>query len=133
MRHPPTRSTCMRAWLRTVLRHEMIQSIRAITRHREHEAFGGRVASGEVPPESGLEEDERRIAIHRALEQMREPYRSTLWMYYADGLTSAQIARKVGIPAATVRWRVKRGVRALRASVGRVLPQLPSARRGSTL
>lgn len=128
IRHPPTRSTCMRAWLRTVLRHEMIQSIRAITRHREHEAFGAHAANGEASPESELEADERCVAIRRALESMREPYRSTLWMYYGDGLTSAQIARKLGVPSATVRWRVKRGVNALRASVGRAALDLTADR-----
>jgi RNA polymerase sigma-70 factor (ECF subfamily) len=55
----------------------------------------------------------RRLA--EAIEQLDEPYRTTLVLRYYDELSAAEIARRAGLPAGTVRARSKRGLDLLRA------------------
>jgi hypothetical protein len=45
---------------------------------------------------------------------LREPYRSTILLHYVEGLSSADIARQLGIPSATVRQRLKHALDELR-------------------
>jgi len=54
-------------------------------------------------------------ALSRALDELDEPYKTTLVLRYYDDLSAAEIARRAGLPAATVRARVKRGLDTLRA------------------
>jgi RNA polymerase sigma-70 factor (ECF subfamily) len=49
------------------------------------------------------------------LEQLDEPYRTTLVLRFYDELSAAEIGRRAGIPAGTVRARLKRGLDLLRA------------------
>jgi RNA polymerase sigma factor (sigma-70 family) len=53
--------------------------------------------------------------LAEAVERLAEPYRTTLVLRYYHGLPAAEIARRAGIPTATVRARLKRGLDALRA------------------
>ncbi len=52
--------------------------------------------------------------LAEAVERLEEPYRTTLVLRYYDDLGAAEIARRAGIPAATVRARLKRGLDVLR-------------------
>src|SRR5262245_27466641 len=54
-------------------------------------------------------------SLAEAVERLAEPYRTTLVLRYYDDLSAAEIARRAGIPPATVRARLKRGLDALRA------------------
>lgn len=53
--------------------------------------------------------------LAEAIDRLEEPYRTTLVLRYHDDLDAAEIARRAGIPAATVRARLKRGLETLRA------------------
>jgi RNA polymerase sigma factor (sigma-70 family) len=53
--------------------------------------------------------------LAEAVERLEEPYRTTLVLRYYDDLQAAEIARRAGIPASTVRARLKRGLEILRA------------------
>lgn len=55
----------------------------------------------------------RRLAA--AVEGLEEPYRTTLVLRYYEDLPAAEIARRAGIPASTVRARTRRGLELLRA------------------
>lgn len=55
----------------------------------------------------------RRLA--EAVDRLEEPYRTTVVLRYYDDLPAAEIARRAGLPAATVRARLKRGLDRLRA------------------
>jgi RNA polymerase sigma factor (sigma-70 family) len=46
-----------------------------------------------------------------------EPYRATVLMRYFEGRTAAEIASATGVPAGTVRWRLKEGMDRLRAGL----------------
>jgi RNA polymerase sigma-70 factor, ECF subfamily len=51
--------------------------------------------------------------FHRAIEQLREPYRSVAILHDVDQLSNADIARRLAIPYATVASRLHRAHRRL--------------------
>ncbi|MEO6710004.1 MAG: sigma factor-like helix-turn-helix DNA-binding protein, partial [Planctomycetota bacterium] len=53
-------------------------------------------------------------ALLDAVQSLDEPFRTTVVQRYFEGQTSAAIAEALGLPAGTVRWRLKRGVDQLR-------------------
>ena len=55
---------------------------------------------------------------------LAEPYRSTILLHFVEGYTSAEIARRMGIPAGTVRRRLKTALDQLRAAL-RARPDQP--------
>ncbi|HEU4615371.1 MAG TPA: carboxypeptidase regulatory-like domain-containing protein, partial [Kofleriaceae bacterium] len=48
---------------------------------------------------------------------LAEPYRSTVLLHFFEGLTSVEIAHRLGIPASTVRGRLKTALEQLRAQL----------------
>ncbi|MBA2539444.1 MAG: helix-turn-helix domain-containing protein, partial [Deltaproteobacteria bacterium] len=52
--------------------------------------------------------------LARLVGELEEPFRETILLRYAEGLEPTQIARRLGIPASTVRWRIKEGLERLR-------------------
>ena len=50
----------------------------------------------------------------RCVLELREPYRSTVLLRYYEGLPAVEIARRQGLPDATVRSRLRRALRELR-------------------
>jgi len=104
----------LRAWLGKVARNVALMRHRSRSRAMRRELLARR---GDAPP-SPLEiaarlELERRIVD--AVTELNEPYRSTLVLHFYDGLAPIEIARHLGIPAPTVRVRLKRALGKLRA------------------
>ncbi|HRV80611.1 MAG TPA: RNA polymerase sigma factor, partial [Planctomycetota bacterium] len=109
----PDEQRSLRPWLARVLRN-------AAAMHKRRSA--GRAAREEATASS------ERVAstgdlVARAEEQRRlaglvlgldEPYRKTLLLRYYEGLSPAQIAKLQGIPGATVRTHLHRGLQKLR-------------------
>ncbi|HUS32187.1 MAG TPA: sigma-70 family RNA polymerase sigma factor [Kofleriaceae bacterium] len=58
-----------------------------------------------------------------ALVALEEPFRTTIVRRYLDGDSAADIARALGVPAGTVRWRLKTGLERLRASLDEKSPR----------
>ncbi|MEE8467994.1 MAG: RNA polymerase sigma factor, partial [Planctomycetota bacterium] len=56
--------------------------------------------------------------LAQALDALDESQRTVIVMRYFDGSSSAEIARQLGLPAATVRSRLKRGLEELRVRLG---------------
>jgi RNA polymerase sigma factor (sigma-70 family) len=122
---PPERSTPVRRWLAAVMRNFARQDARADARRGRRKALGAR---DEALPahdslESGLEggrwgalEDEAELQ-ERLLDAVRaldEPYRSTIWARYYEGLAPRAIAARDGVPLKTVKTRLHRGLNELR-------------------
>lgn len=63
--------------------------------------------------------DEARL--RQLLSQMPDVQREVLLLGYFEGLSSAEIARRLGIPTGTVKSRTRAALGALRASLGRRL------------
>src|SRR6185312_8389478 len=116
LRHAP-RAQSLRPWLVGVLRNVARMDRRADARRRAREAVTEEDAPSASTPEQMVERVEIERELAAALLELAEPYRSTLlWRYYED-LSAAEIARRSGVPAGTVRWRIKHGLELLRANL----------------
>jgi RNA polymerase sigma-70 factor (ECF subfamily) len=108
----------LRPWLAHVLANFARAKHRADARRSERE---WRSACSEALPSAadGAVRIEAQRALVEALASLDEPYRSTVIMRYFDGLSSADIARCLRVPAGTVRWRLKHAVEELRDKLDR--------------
>jgi RNA polymerase sigma-70 factor (ECF subfamily) len=116
LRSPPGDDRPVRAWLAEVLRNARRMRARAGARRARREAELGQLAEESTPSSEQLLarlEARRRLTAHVA--ELDEPLRSTLLLRYFEGLSAAEIARRQGVPAGTVRWRLKAGLDRLRA------------------
>ena len=74
----------------------------------------------DVPtPEEVLAQGEMRKIIINATMGLPEPYGSTVLMHYHQGVPLVDIARREGVPAVTIRSRLRRGLELLRGELGR--------------
>ncbi len=69
-------------------------------------------------PEALVARAEAQRSVVDAVLALAEPYRSTVLLHYFEDLSSAEIARRLGIPDGTVRRRLKVAVDRLRAQLG---------------
>ena len=116
---PPEDPTAIRAWLAAVVRNLARQRRRGEARRRRREAEVGS-SNQEYPSAAELAarvETQQELAT--AVLELREPSRSTIILRFYEGLSSAEIARRGEIPAATVRGRLRRGLCELRTLLDR--------------
>jgi RNA polymerase sigma-70 factor (ECF subfamily) len=118
LEHPPRDRGRLRAWLGTVARNAARSTHRSDVRREKRERAS---RAPEPPPEPG--ELVERLELHRRLvdhvHALEEPLRTTVLLRYFEGLTPAEIALRYGIPASTVRTRLKRALAALRGRLDR--------------
>jgi RNA polymerase sigma-70 factor (ECF subfamily) len=97
-----------RAWMYRVLRNRFLDEERA--RKREQD-LAQRIAQ-----RSELVQDPTRMVLSPdLLDQLPEHYAEVLQQHYLLGMTSEEIGRRLGIPAATVRSRLHLAIKRLRA------------------
>lgn len=117
-RKQPAGDRPLRPWLAKVVRDLAAMRRRGDRRRlvRELAAIDDREAP---TPDAMLEQ----VRLHRLLADLvlalAEPYRSTIVARFFEGKSAADIARKLGIPDATVRARVREGLSRLRAELDR--------------
>ena len=104
------------AWLTGVMRNLARFGARSDVRRARRDA-GFANDSVAAHPDELLARFQMQRQLADLVSGLREPYRSTVLLRYYDGLTAVQIGRKLGIPAATVRWRVKQGLDELRTAL----------------
>ena len=113
-RRGPEHPGRVRSWLGTVVRNLARTRSRKLRRHR---ASLTEIASTAEPVPSA-DELATRLETHRLLAalvgELREPLRETILLRYYEGLTAADIARRLQVPAGTVRWRTKTALAELR-------------------
>jgi RNA polymerase sigma factor (sigma-70 family) len=130
MQHPPEEDRPVRPWLATVLRNRWRMDRRGrARRHAREAAVGLELADAQAAArEAAAAPDaiDRARTLERlasALVALDEPYRDVVVRRYLDGQSAAQIARDLGVPAGTVRWRLKEGLDRLRAALDRSTPR----------
>ncbi len=114
---PPDAERPVKPWLVTVLLNRWRMDRRGRTRRQAREqAIELAPAAAEAPPDA-IDRARMLEKLASALVELDEPYRKVVIGRYLDGKTAAQLARELGIPAATVRWRLKTGLDRLRSAL----------------
>src|SRR4051812_3125660 len=109
-----------RAWLATVARNLAVDRFRGrARRERREEAVhaadpaAARVAS----PEELIGDAQIHRHVAEAVAHLAEPFRQTVVLRFYEGLSSAEIARSLGQPEGTIRWRLKEALGRVRAEL----------------
>jgi RNA polymerase sigma-70 factor (ECF subfamily) len=105
----------LRPWIARVATNAALRRRRAEQRRALHERAAAR-RDPVVPSASELAEARDTLSVMVGeLSELAEPLRSVVTMRYLRELSSTEIARQLGIPAGTVRWRLQEGLARLRA------------------
>jgi RNA polymerase sigma-70 factor (ECF subfamily) len=112
-----------RAWLAKVARNLAVDRARSRSRRERREReqatahapdpSRGRVAS----PEQLIGDAQIHRHVAEAIARLAEPFRQTVVLRFYEGLSSADIARRLGEPEGTIRWRVKEALERVRADL----------------
>ncbi|MBI5431853.1 MAG: sigma-70 family RNA polymerase sigma factor [Planctomycetes bacterium] len=118
LRHPPRDASNPRGWLGTVVRNAARKLARERVRRSAREAD---VARDEALPSAAelVEQANLQRELAGFVVELDEPYRSTLLLRFFQGLEVSEIAARTGVPVATVRTRVQRGLASLREKLDR--------------
>ena len=114
----PAAPDSLRAWLARVARNAALNLRRGERRRAARERASAREEA--APLESEVAErlaEQARVA--EAVRALREPYRTTIILRYAEGLPPREVARRLGVPVETVRSQQKRGLAELRRRLER--------------
>ena len=114
-RSPPQPGRPVRPWLAEVLRNVIRMRARGERRRARRESAGvDPLETGVASPEAVQE----RLELHRIVVEcvlaLEEPLRATVLLHFFEERSSADIARLTGVPAGTVRPRLKRAIERLR-------------------
>jgi len=118
LRARPDTDRPLRPWLSRVVRNAAALRLRrgASRTARESDA-----ASSELLPSAHelVERAEEQQRLSESVLALDEPYRAVILLRYYEGLTPQQIAKARGVPAATVRSQLHRGLAKLRERLDR--------------
>lgn len=117
-RHGPIASHARASWLATTVRRLAGRLLRGETRRSARERAAAR---DEALPSTAelVERAEAHRALVAAVLALEEPYRSTVLLRYVEDLPPRAIARRAGVPVATVKTRLARGLERLRKQLER--------------
>jgi RNA polymerase sigma factor (sigma-70 family) len=122
--HPPDEDRPVRPWLATVLRNRWRMDRRGRARREAREqAIALALAQHDHDAPEAIDRARTLERLASALVALDEPCRDVVIRRYFDGQSSAEIARSLGIPAGTVRWRLKTGLERLRAALEQTTPR----------
>jgi RNA polymerase sigma factor (sigma-70 family) len=108
-----------RSWMRVVARRIATKRRRAEQRRSDREWMAGEDEGNSLSGESLVERLELARRVARALQELPDPYRRTLYLRYYEGLEARVIAERENVPPGTVRWRAQRGRDLLRDALTR--------------
>jgi len=115
---PPRRDGALRPWLGGVARNVARMATRGRVRREQREQRVAIEAPAPIPSAEELvahAQMQQRVA--RLVLELPEPLRATVLLRFFQGLSAADIARAQGIPAATVRSRLKDALDRIRAAL----------------
>jgi RNA polymerase sigma-70 factor (ECF subfamily) len=106
-------------WIGAVVKRRLLRSRLADQRRRRRDAE----AAAALPAVPTPDELAGRVKAQRLLAELvqglDEPYRQAVLLRYYEELSAAEIGRRLGVPAGTIRWRLKVGLDRLRAELAR--------------
>ncbi len=116
LRRPPDRERPLRPWLRRVLENAARFRWRGDRNRAAREERVASVGDDEATPsaEELLARHETQQLLARLVSELEEPFRTTVLLCYGEGLAPSEVARRQGIPAGTVRSRLKTAIDRLR-------------------
>lgn len=113
---PPSRDGPLRPWLGGVARNIAWMTKRSRVRRERREHRKAAAPTEAVPtPEELMARVQMHQRVARIALELAEPLRGTVLLRYFEGMSAADIARAQGIPAATVRSRLKDALDRMRA------------------
>jgi|GEM_PF-1917809 len=118
LEHPPVLDERpVGGWLRTLLRNRWRMDHRGATRRRAREHAVAALRSADPAADEALASRQTLDALAAALDGLEEPFRSIVTRRYLEGQNASEIAHALGVPAGTVRWRLKTGLARLRVAL----------------
>jgi RNA polymerase sigma-70 factor (ECF subfamily) len=109
-----------RAWIFTVARNLTVDAHRlAHTRAGAEQALAREPVRPQEPASTAVIAAERVAAVGEAIRALPEPQRVAVTMAAAGGMTSAELADALGVPAGTVRYRLSLARRAIAEALDR--------------
>ena len=103
-------------WLNRIVANRS-HNARDRRRLRQVDQLGDDVPGSDSAADADVERDETARQVRAALEGLSERQRTVIQLYELDGFTTAEIAQSLGMTAATVRWTVHAGRKALTSSL----------------
>src|SRR5262245_40561699 len=116
---PPRLGGPVRPWLGGVLRNLARMRGRTGARRRRRDAAALAIGGGGSSPAELAERVEAQRQVAGLVLGLEEPFRSTLMLRYYEDLSAADVARRLGVPAGTVRWRIKHALDQMRPALDR--------------
>jgi RNA polymerase sigma factor (sigma-70 family) len=120
--NPPRHPLKLRGWIARIARNLAADRRRGELRRKEHEAEVARPVRLSDGPHSRAARFELHRELVGILAALDEPYRDMLLMRYFEGLLPEEIGKREGLPTATVKTRLRRGLDQLRAELDRNHP-----------
>lgn len=117
LRSPPRSLGGLRPWIGKVLLNLARQGHRQKEIRRKNESILERREMPDTAEEAAREEIRELLATK--LLALREPFRTVLLLRFYETCSSAEIARRLGVPPGTIRWRLKTALDELRRDLDR--------------
>src|SRR5262245_27991146 len=115
LRSPPEPGVPPRSWLAVVLRNFALRRWRGARARERAQAELAAATDALQAAAPALESAHLQRRLAEMVLALEEPFRATVLLRYYDGLSSSEIGAGLGVPPGTVRWRLKEGLRRLRA------------------
>lgn len=107
-------------WLRSIARNSAIDRVRAQGRRPTVSDISlDSIADDAELPDERLIREEGTEHLIRQVDQLSDPEQTFIRNAYLRGLTYSQVAAEAGVPLGTVKTRIRRGLKVLRAQVKR--------------
>jgi RNA polymerase sigma factor (sigma-70 family) len=103
-----------RPWLARIARNFAINRWRGSERRHRREEATADIVGPVSSPEELVGDREIHRAVAAAVASLEEPFRQTLVLRFFDGASSVEMARRLGVPEGTVRWRIMEGIERVR-------------------